>query len=315
MERLSSIADVVLDSTPAHDALPGADVAIVGPAYVEVPFLERAGPSLRMVVRHGIGFDRVNVAVCSALGVLTANTPDGPTESTAEHAVAMLLALAKRLQPSGAVMRAGRTATKLELQGTEVRGRTLGVVGFGRIGRRVGEISALGLGMRVVVHDPFAAEALGACQWAEAAESFDHLLATSDFVTLHTSLTADTRHLIGRRELGLMRAGAYLINVSRGPVVDEAALIDALQGGHLAGAGLDVFDPEPPDVTNPLLTMPDVIVTPHVASNTDAGIARMSESVVDQIDQLFRGEHPSFLLDPAVWPSRRSFDETPTAAR
>jgi phosphoglycerate dehydrogenase-like enzyme len=227
----------------------------------------------------------------------------------------MLLALAKRLQPSGAVMRAGRTATKLELQGTEVRGRTLGVVGFGRIGRRVGEISALGLGMRVVVHDPFAAEALGACQWAEAAESFDHLLATSDFVTLHTSLTADTRHLIGRRELGLMRAGAYLINVSRGPVVDEAALIDALQGGHLAGAGLDVFDPEPPDVTNPLLTMPDVIVTPHVASNTDAGIARMSESVVDQIDQLFRGEHPSFLLDPAVWPSRRSFDETPTAAR
>src|SRR3954451_21433899 len=107
MERLSSIADVVLDSTPAHDALPGADVAIVGPAYVEAPFLERAGPSLRMVVRHGIGFDRVNVPACSAVGVLTANTPDGPTESTAEHAVAMLLALAKRLQPSAAAMRAG----------------------------------------------------------------------------------------------------------------------------------------------------------------------------------------------------------------
>ena len=130
---------------------------------------------------------------CSALGHPDANTPDGPTESTAEHAVAMLLALAKRLQPSGAAMRAGRTPTKLELQGTEVRGRTLGVVGFGRIGRRVGEICALGLGMRVVVHDPFAAEALGACQWAEAAESLDDLLATSDFVTLHTSLTAETQ--------------------------------------------------------------------------------------------------------------------------
>jgi phosphoglycerate dehydrogenase-like enzyme len=314
MERLASIADVVVDATPAHDALPGTEVAIVGPAYVEAAFLERAGPSLRMVVRHGIGFDRVNVAACSALGVLTANTPDGPTESTAEHAVAMLLALAKRLRPSGAAMRAGRMPTKLELQGTEVRGRTLGVVGFGRIGRRVGEICALGLGMRVVVHDPFAAEALRRCEWAEPAESLDVLLAASDFLTLHTSLTAETRHLIGHRELALMRSGAYLINVSRGPVVDEAALIEALQDGHLAGAGLDVFDPEPPDVTNPLLTMPDVIVTPHVASNTDAGIARMSESVVDQIDQLFRGDRPSFLLDPAVWSSRRSFDEMPTVA-
>jgi phosphoglycerate dehydrogenase-like enzyme len=308
MERLTAVADVAVDATNTLDALPGADIAILGPAYVEDPFLDRAGPSLRLVIRHGIGYDRVNVKACSARGVLTANTPDGPTESTAEHAVALLLALAKRLQPAGASMRAGTHPTKLDLQGTEVLGRTLGLVGFGRIGRRVGEICALGLGMRVVVHDPFAREAIARCDWAEAASSLDDLLAGSDFVSLHTSLSAETRHLIGRRELGLMRAGAYLINVSRGPVVDEAALIDALRDGHLAGAGLDVFDPEPPEVSNPLLTMPDVIVTPHVASNTAAGIARMSESVVDQIIQLLGGEPPSFLIDRSAWPGRAPLD-------
>jgi len=304
MERLSAVAEVIVDSTPTHAALPGADVVIAGPAYVEDAFLDHAGPDLKLVVRHGIGYDRVNVAACSARGVLTANTPDGPTESTAEHAVALLLALAKRLQPAGASMRTGAWAAKLDLQGTEVLGRTLGLVGFGRIGRRGGEICALGLGMRVVVHDPFAADAVARCEWAEAAANLDDLLERSDFVSLHTSLSAETRHLIGRRELGLMRGGAYLINVSRGPVIDEAALIDALREGHLAGAGLDVFDPEPPDPTNPLLTMPDVMVTPHVASNTAAGIARMSNSVVDQIIQMLGGEAPSFLIDRAVWPGR-----------
>ncbi len=304
MERLTAVADVIVDATATLDALPGADAAILGPAYVEAAFLDHAGPGLKLVIRHGIGYDRVNVEACSARGVLAANTPNGPTESTAEHAVALLLALAKRLQPASASMRAGAHPTKLQLQGTEVLGRTLGLVGFGRIGRRVGEICALGLGMRILVHDPFAADAVSRCDWAEAAASLDDLLERSDFVSLHTSLSAETRHLIARRELLLMREGAYLINVSRGPVVDEAALIEALGDGHLAGAGLDVFDPEPPDASNPLLAMPEVIVTPHVASNTAAGIARMSESVVDQIIQMLRGEPPSFLIDRAAWPGR-----------
>jgi D-3-phosphoglycerate dehydrogenase len=301
-ERLAAAADVVLD--PTLDRLPGAEVAIIGAAHVDAAFLDRAGPSLRMVVRHGIGYDRVDVPACTAAGVLAANTPDGPTESTAEHAVAMLLALAKRLQRSGASMRAGEWPPRLGLQGTEVRGRTLGVVGFGRIGRRVSEICALGLGMRVLVHDPFARDAADRCAWVESVAALDDLLASSDFVTLHTSLSAETRHLIGRRELRLMPAGSYLINVSRGPVVDEPALIEALRDGHLAGAGLDVFDPEPPDVANPLLSMDEVVVTPHVASNTAAGIARMSEAVVDQVLQVLAGEPPTFLIDPAAWPGR-----------
>jgi phosphoglycerate dehydrogenase-like enzyme len=302
MARLESVAGVVLDAS--LDRLPGARVAIIGRAHVDATFLDRAGPSLQMVVRHGIGYDGVDVPVCTAAGVLAANTPDGPTQSTAEHAVALLLALAKQLQRAGASMRASEPPTRLELQGIDLRGRTLGVVGFGRIGRRVGEICAVGLGMRVLVHDPFAVDIAAAGPWAEEAASLDELLARSDVVTLHTSLTPATTHLIGERQLRLMRPGSYLINVSRGPVVDEAALIRALHDGHLAGAGLDVFDPEPPDPTNPLLWMTQVVATPHVASNTAEGIARMSNAVVDQIIQLFAGERPTSLIDPAAWPGR-----------
>ena len=302
MARLESIAEVIVD--PSVERLAGAQMAIIGAAYVDATFLDRAGPSLQMVVRHGIGYDRVDVPACTAAGVLAANTPDGPTQSTAEHAVALLLALAKQLQRSGAALRAGEWPAKLELQGVDVRGRTLGVIGFGRIGRRVGEICAIGLGMRVLVHDPFASSVAAAGPWAETAANLDDLLARSDFVTLHTSLSPETTHLIGEGELRLMRPGAYLINVSRGPVVDEAALIRALEEGHLAGAGLDVFDPEPPDATNPLLGMDQVVVTPHVASNTAEGIARMSNAVVDQILQLLAGERPASLIDPAAWPGR-----------
>jgi D-3-phosphoglycerate dehydrogenase len=300
--RLAAVADVVLD--PTLERLPGADAAVIGGSVVDAVFLDRAGPGLKMVVRHGIGYERVDVAACTTRGVLAANTPDGPTLSTAEHTVALILALAKRLGRLGTSIRTGEGVSRLELQGIDVGGRTLGVVGFGRIGRRVGEICALGLGMRVLVFDPFARDAVARCAWAEEAASLDELLATSDFVTLHTPLSPATTRLIGERELRLMRQGAYLVNVSRGPVVDEAALIEALRDGHLAGAGLDVFDPEPPAATNPLLAMPEVVVTPHVASNTAEGMARMSEAVVDQVLQVLAGERPVSLIDPAAWPGR-----------
>jgi D-3-phosphoglycerate dehydrogenase len=135
-------------------------------------------------------------------------------------------------------------------------------------------------------------------------DTLDALLPRVDFLTLHTPLMPETYHLIGERQLRLMKPGSFLINVSRGPVVDEPALIRALQDGHLAGAGLDVFDPEPPMPDNPLLRMTNVVVTPHVASNTDKGYWRMSQSVVDQVLQVLAGERPSFLIDPAAWPGR-----------
>ena len=302
LARLQAHAEVIISRD--HADLPGVDAAIIGNSRVDAAFIERAGPNLKLVVRHGIGYNTLDVPTATRYGVLAANTPDAPTESTAEHAVGLLLAVAKTIVKSDMALRANRRPTLAELRGTEVRDRVLGVVGYGRIGRRVTEICALGLKMQVIVFDPYLSANAGLPEHVIAADSLDALLPQVDFLTLHTPLMPETYHLIGERELRLMKRGAYLINVSRGPVVDEAALIRALEDGHLAGAGLDVFDPEPPLPDNPLLRLTNVVVTPHVASNTDKGYWRMSQGVVDQVLQVLAGERPSFLIDPAAWPGR-----------
>lgn len=302
LERLQAVATVITQAKWAD--LPGADIAVIGGSTVDDAFLDQAGPNLKFVVRHGIGYNTVDVPACSARGVLTANTPDAPTESTAEHAVALLLAVAKRVVKSDLYMRTNRPYKRPDLVGIEVRDQVLGVVGFGRIGRRVTEICALGLKMPVIVYDPYLREIPNLYEGVTVVGSLDEVLSQADFLTLHTPLVPETHHLIGERELRLMKPGSYLINASRGPVVDEAALIRALQDGHLAGAGLDVYDPEPPAPDNPLLQMENVVNTPHVASNTPQGNGRMSNSVVDQIIQLTQGEQPTFLLDGAIWPGR-----------
>ena len=302
LARLQAETDVITGGT--LDNLAGVDAAIIGASRVDGAFLDRAGPNLKLVIRHGIGYNAVDVPAAAARGILAANTPDGPTESTAEHAVGLLLALAKRIVEYHEVLRANKPYSRVALRGTEVRDHLLGVVGYGRIGRRVAEICALGLKMRVLVYDPYVRAAPELPASVSMADSLDALLAQADFVTLHTPLMPETHHMIGERELRLMKRGTYLINVSRGPVVDEAALIRALEDGHIAGAGLDVFDPEPPHPDNPLLRMSNVVVTPHLASNTAQGSWRSSQSVVDQILQLIAGECPTCLIDPSVWPGR-----------
>jgi D-3-phosphoglycerate dehydrogenase len=302
LDRIQAAAEVITNGTLEN--LAGAEVAIIGRSTVDDTFLDRSGSLLKMVIRHGIGYNTLDVPACTARGVLACNTPDGPTESTAEHTVTLLLAVAKRILEADTVLRTNQPYTRAGLIGVEVRDKTLGVIGFGRIGRRVAEICALGFKMRVLVYDPYLPEIPALYTGVSSAENLESLLRQSDFVTVHTPLTPETHHSIGERELRLMRPGAFLINASRGPVVDEAALIRVLEEGRLAGAGLDVFDPEPPMPANPLLRMKNVVVTPHVASNTDKGNWRMSQSVADQVLQLLAGERPSFVIDPAAWPGR-----------
>jgi phosphoglycerate dehydrogenase-like enzyme len=301
LARLQEYAEVVAGKP---ETLPGAEAAIIGRSDVNAEFIERAGPSLKMVIRHGIGYNTLDVPTATRYGVLSANTPDAPTESTAEQAVGLLLAVAKVIVKSDRAMRARKHATLQELRGVEVCDRVLGVVGYGRIGRRVTEICALGLRMPVIVFDPYLSTIANLPEGVSMVNSLDVLLPQVDFLTLHTPLMTETYHLMGEEQFRMMKPGSFLINVSRGPVVDEAALIRALQDGHLAGAGLDVFDPEPPMPDNPLLDMENVVVTPHVASNTDKGYWKMSMSVVDQVLQLLAGERPSFVIDPAAWPGR-----------
>lgn len=303
LARLAPAAEIIAEGT--LDNLPGAAAVIMGVEnQADGSFMDRAGASLKVIARHGIGVNNVDIPAATARGILVVNTPDAPTESTAEHTVALLLALAKRVV-AGDISLRGADIPRAQLMGTEVRGRVLGIIGVGRIGRRVAEICALGLKMRVLAYDPYCPDWISiTAMGIEPVDSLDRLLAQADFVTLHASLTPQTHHLIGERELRLMKPTAYLINASRGPLINETALGRVLTEGHLAGAALDVFDPEPPLPTNPLLQMTNVVVTPHISSYTDLGYLAMGVGAVEQVLQVLWGERPPYLLNPEAWPSR-----------
>lgn len=301
-ERLTPVVDIIPNGP--EEQLPGVHGIVVGNLIdVNGELMDHIGPSLKVIARPGIGVDNIDIPAATERGILVIHTPDAPTESTAEHAVALLMSVAKRVV-TGHLYLQHREGERGQMLGTEMKDRTLGIVGCGRIGRRVAEICGMGLKMRVVVYDPFLDAETANKMGVELAADLPTLLAQSDFVTLHTPLMPETHHLIGEAELALMKPSAYLINASRGPIVDEAALIRALQNGALAGAALDVFDPEPPEPDNPLLHMTNVVATPHVASFTDRGTSGMQHGVADQLIQIFQGERPPFLVDPTVWPGR-----------
>ena len=304
-DRLREIGDVVID--PKVEQAEGADffIGASGPngSRITGEVMDLIGPNLKAICRTGIGVDTIDLDAATERGILVINTPDAPTESTAEHAVALLMAVAKRVMTGDMYLRGNSEIDRGDMLGTELLDRTLGVVGYGRIGRRVAEICALGLRMNVIVYDPFIDLNQETPERITLTDDLDGLLQQSNFVTLHVPLMPQTRHLMNDRTFGIMQPGSYLINASRGPVVDEAALIRALESGHLAGAGLDVFDPEPPMPDNPLLKMKNVVVTPHIASGTDKGVYAMMHGVVDQIIQILNGEQPPHIVNH-VWPGR-----------
>jgi D-3-phosphoglycerate dehydrogenase len=269
--------------------------------------MDRIGTRLRALARPGIGVDRIDIAAATARGILVLNTPDGPTESTAEHAIALMLSLTKGVAFGDRVLRAGRgfpSYGTLPL-GLEAVGATLGLVGLGRIGGRVSEIARV-LGMRVLAYDPFVTPARAQALGVEMVPSLGDVLSAADVVSLHCPSQPETYRLINAEKLALMRPGSFLVNVARGALIDEAALIEALRSGHLAGAGLDVYDPEPPDPNNPLFSLPNVVCTTHVGSYTGAGVLRMQVQCAEQVASMVRGERPSNLVNPEVWGKHRS---------
>ncbi len=260
-----------------------------------------ACPHLKLIARTGIGVDNVDLAAATARGIVVTNTPDGPTESTAEHTVAMLLGLAKRLKQGNDNLDAGRWGPRNGLlMGDEVQGKTLGLVGLGRIGRRVAQICRLGLDMRVLGFDPLVTSEQAAALGIEPA-SFERVLTEADFVSLHCPATAETYKLMNHSRIAQMKQGAYLLNLARGSLVDEEALLEALDSGRLSGAGLDVFDPEPLPVESRLRHHPSVIATPHMASVTREGRQRMETMAVAQLLAFFRGEQPSDVVNKDVY--------------
>ncbi|MBA4063296.1 MAG: phosphoglycerate dehydrogenase [Isosphaera sp.] len=221
---------------------------------------------LRAIARAGVGVDNIDVPAATRRGVVVMNTPSGNSVSAAEHTVALMLALARRVPAADATMKAGGW-DRNKYVGVQLAGKTLGVVGLGRIGREVAR-RARGMDMKVVALDQFVTPAKMAELGCEPAGSLDDLLPKVDFLTLHVPATAETAGLVGARELGLMRKSAYVLNVARGGIVDEKALADALAAGTIAGAGVDVFTVEPAAPDNPLLKAPNVVLTPHLGAST-----------------------------------------------
>jgi len=247
---------------------------------VDKEVLQRA-TNLKLVARPGTGLDNVDVEFAKLRGIAVVNSPESLVEGVAEHVVLLMLALSRKLVAADVSTHAGGWE-KNSLVGVELKGKTLGVVGFGRIGRRIAEV-AKSMGMSILTYDviPIPQESLDAV--GARVVSLDELLRSSDYVTLHVPMTPDTRHMIGEERISSMKKGAYLINTSRGGVIDEASLATALASGHLGGAGLDVFEAEPP--TGPILTAPNTILTPHIGGQTQEA----QESAITSIGEKVRG--------------------------
>ena len=257
-----------------------------------------AAPKLRIVATVSVGYDHIDVAACTRRGIVVTNTPGVLDDTTADLAWALLMAVARRVVEGDAWVRSGTwNGWDLDqLVGGDVHGKTLGIIGFGRIGQRMAR-RALGFDMRVLYANRRRASADAEKDLRAELAPMDRLLAGSDFVSLHVPLLPDTRHLINAASFSKMKRTAYLINTTRGPVVDEAALVEALKAGQIAGAGLDVYEHEP-KVHPGLLPLKNVVLTPHIGSASVETRTKMAVMAAENVAALFSGRRPPNALNP-----------------
>lgn len=273
----------------------GADGYIAGLDQIDSSVIE-ASDRLQVIARYGVGVDRVDVEAASRKGIVVTNTPGANSAAVAELAIALMLALGRRICLADQATRAGEWP---RYSGVGLRGKTVGLVGFGSIGREVAS-RLKAFGCRIVVTDP--------CVGPDCADTYavqlvrlEELLASSDFVSLHASLDSSTSGIVSDTFIKKMKKGAFVVNTARGELMDEEALLDALQRGHLAGAALDCFRKEPPDPDHPLLRLPQVIVTPHTGSHTDEATNAMGWMSLKACLSVLSGEKPDHIVNPEVY--------------
>ena len=272
-----------------------AEQWMCGPAL-----LERC-PDLLAVCSAGAGYDIIDVEACTGAGVIVCNNSGPGREAVAEHALGFMLALAKKIVVADRTIRRERVQDRTPLRGSELLGKTLGIVGLGQIGGRLIELCAP-FSMAVLAYDPYLTVQEARARGAEKVE-LDELLERSDFVHLNCPLTSETEGLMGREQFARMRPSAFFITTARGPVHDEAALHDALVDGTIAGAGIDVFHEEPPDPSHPLLALDNVVASPHTAGITAEATRDIARATAQQWLTIFAGKVPPRLVNPEVWPA------------
>lgn len=259
-----------------------------------------AADALKVIGRHGVGLDNVDVAAATARGIAVVNTPNANATSVAEHTVTVIGALAKRLVPYDRATRSGGWEIRNSYKAMDLDGKTLGLVGIGRIGSLVARRVSAAFNMKVIAFDPYIRPEAARAIDVSLVPTLDDVFRRADVVSLHTPLTPETRGFVNGEKLGMMKPTALLINFSRGEVIDEQALYGALKGGTIAGAAIDVFDPEPPRPDNPLFTLENIILSPHSAALTEECVIRMATGAAQGVVDLLTGKRPEFIVNPEV---------------
>lgn len=290
------LAEDVAELTPEIAAR--YDALCVNLPLVTAATVERSDCRLRIVARHGVGYDSVDVDALTRAGIVLTNTPMATRRPVATAAITYMLALAQKLRVKDRLTRAGGWNSRTDHMGTGLTGRTLGIVGAGRIGTETLRLAKV-FDLKLLAADPYVASTDMAALGAELVP-LDTLLRRADFVVVTCLLTKETHHLISTAQFALMKPTAYLINVARGPIVDQQALVAALEEGRIAGAGIDVFEQEPPDAANPLLRMENTIVTPHALCWTDECFDGIASSALSEIAAAMAGRRPTHVVNPDV---------------
>lgn len=254
-------------------------------------------PRLKAIVKHGAGVDNIDIPAATARGIILANTPGGSNSTAvAEGAVTLMLALLRRVREMDALVREGRWDERWTIRNADLTGARIGLIGFGRIARHVATICGAGFGCKVAAYDPFCDDADIREAGVEPVDLTEVL--SCDVVSIHTPLTDETRGLIGAKQLAAMQRHAIVVNCSRGGIIDEAALAKALAEGEIAGAGIDVFEAEPPPADHPLLALPNAVFSPHMAGITEAAMRDMALNCAAVIETVAAGGIPDTLLNP-----------------
>jgi D-3-phosphoglycerate dehydrogenase len=302
-EILRPVAEVIYAAErpgkPLRDSITEAHAIIVRLGEIDRELLEQA-KNLMIIAKHGVGIDNIDVEAATQKKVVVINTPLDNAESVAEHDLGLMLSINKKIVDADRHIRLGKPKSRQELVGVELKDKTLGLIGLGHIGSTLASQCRAAFNMDVIAYDPYVTKEKAGQLGATKIEKLDDMLRGSDYVVICVPLTKETANLIGAKELNLMKPDSFLINSSRGGIVDEAALCDSLVKGEIAGVAMDVFLKEPPSPDNPLFSLDNFIGTPHIAGGTREAMRRMATTVAEEVLRVFRGERPKFPLNPEV---------------
>jgi len=280
-----------LSSSHVARLLPGIDGYIAGLDQIDRSALN-AADRLKIIARYGVGIDKVDLIAAREKGIIVSNTPGANSASVAELALSLILMLARQIPTAMLSVKKGDWP---RLPGVSLEGKTIGILGLGAIGKKLAE-RLISFNCQVLAHDPFADEEFAKEHHVKLV-SLDHLTVQSDFLSLHLPVLPETRGIVNRKFLERMKKGAYIINTSRGEIVDETALLDALNSNHISGAALDAFSKEPPDTNNPLLSLPQVICTPHLGAQTDGATSNMGSMALKECLNVLKGGEPQYQVN------------------